>query len=332
MAGGAGIATSPAPLAAVADAALTDDAVAGQAAGAAAAASPDLAELWQQILAGLELPSTRMLLSQQAQLVRLDDHRAVVRVAGTWMAMVQSRVSLLEGAVARALGSPRQLLLEGASEARAGATALAPPPMPIRPAPVAARPQPPLHHPGTAGPSSPAAPSVTTLPVSPDQSGTAAAAIDSTHRHAPATDAAKPVSTPTGSALPASALGVSAPPVSAPPASAPGASAAIHPSGLASLASEVQAQHPALSAPAASSPGDPLAANASPPAKPASSAAQPRTPAQPAASAVAPAGALNQALGFPSPIDEKAKRLADFFNGEVVELNDSSSAEQNEAA
>ncbi|AFY29407.1 DNA polymerase III subunit gamma/tau [Cyanobium gracile] len=81
-------------------------------------AGEDLAELWQQILAGLELPSTRMLLSQQAQLLRLDGRRAVVRVAGTWMAMVQSRLPLLEKAVATALGSPRQLTLEaGASEA-----------------------------------------------------------------------------------------------------------------------------------------------------------------------------------------------------------------------
>lgn len=73
----------------------------------------NLAELWQQILAGLELPSTRMLLSQQAQLVRLDERRAVVRVAVPWMAMVQSRLPLLEKAVASALGSPRQLMLEG---------------------------------------------------------------------------------------------------------------------------------------------------------------------------------------------------------------------------
>ena len=73
---------------------------------------PNLAELWQQILAGLELPSTRMLLSQQAQLVRLDQQRAVVQVAGNWMAMVQGRQALLEQAIASALGSPRQLVLE----------------------------------------------------------------------------------------------------------------------------------------------------------------------------------------------------------------------------
>ncbi len=51
----------------------------------APAASTNLPELWQQILGSLELPSTRMLLSQQAQLVRLDANRAVVQVAGNWM-------------------------------------------------------------------------------------------------------------------------------------------------------------------------------------------------------------------------------------------------------
>jgi len=74
--------------------------------------SQNLGELWQQILAGLELPSTRMLLSQQAHLHRLDERRAVVRVSGNWIAMVQSRLPLLEGAMAKALGSPRQVSLE----------------------------------------------------------------------------------------------------------------------------------------------------------------------------------------------------------------------------
>jgi DNA polymerase-3 subunit gamma/tau len=68
-----------------------------------------------------------MLLSQQAQLVRLDERRAVVQVAGNWMAMVQSRLSLLEAAMAKALGSPRQLVLEGGGEHTAPASAAAPP-------------------------------------------------------------------------------------------------------------------------------------------------------------------------------------------------------------
>ena len=79
--------------------------------------STNLPELWQQILGSLELPSTRMLLSQQAQLVRLDANRAVVQVAGNWMGMVQSRSSLLEQAVAKALGGSRQLIIEASTSA-----------------------------------------------------------------------------------------------------------------------------------------------------------------------------------------------------------------------
>jgi DNA polymerase-3 subunit gamma/tau len=77
-----------------------------------------------------------MLLSQQAQLVRLDANRAVVQVAGNWMGMVQSRASLLEQAVATALGGSRQLVLEASNNAM-------PPPMatpPIATAPIAKAP------------------------------------------------------------------------------------------------------------------------------------------------------------------------------------------------
>ena len=88
----------------------------------------NLPELWQQILGSLELPSTRMLLSQQAQLVRLDANRAVVQVAGNWMGMVQSRASLLEQAVGKALGGSRQLIIEAS-------TGVMPPPA-APPAPV----------------------------------------------------------------------------------------------------------------------------------------------------------------------------------------------------
>ena len=82
-----------------------------------ATSGTNLPELWQQILGSLELPSTRMLLSQQAQLVRLDANRAVVQVAGNWMGMVQSRASLLEQAVAKALGGSRQLIIEASANA-----------------------------------------------------------------------------------------------------------------------------------------------------------------------------------------------------------------------
>jgi DNA polymerase-3 subunit gamma/tau len=176
------------------------------AANAGARSETNLGELWQQILAGLELPSTRMLLSQQAQLVRLDERRAVVTVAGNWMAMVQSRLPLLEKAMASALGSPRQLVLEGGGEMPAQ-----PPKAPV-PAPAS-----------------------------------------------PARTAAAPVPTP-------------APPAPAPPSSAP-----------------APAQVPA--------------------------------PAQaPAPTPIASRGPAS-ALASSAPLDEKAKRLADFFNGEVIEMD-----------
>jgi DNA polymerase-3 subunit gamma/tau len=168
-------------------------------------AGPDLAELWQQILAGLELPSTRMLLSQQAQLVRLDERRAVVRVSGTWMAMVQSRLPLLEKAGASALGGSRQLQLESGGDPPTGERASAVVPLePVIPAPTIA-----ADSPATPAPAVPAPP-------------------------------------------PAAAPPAPSPPAAAPPAPSP-------------------------------------AAVASPP---------------PAA---------------PSPLEERARRLADFFNGEVID-------------
>ncbi|WP_320666764.1 DNA polymerase III subunit gamma/tau [Prochlorococcus sp. MIT 1307] len=72
----------------------------------------NLTELWQQILGSLELPSTRMLLSQQAKLVRLTNKKAFIQVSTNWMGMVQSRLSLLEQAIQTTLGSPRELMLE----------------------------------------------------------------------------------------------------------------------------------------------------------------------------------------------------------------------------
>jgi DNA polymerase III subunit gamma/tau len=114
-------AATPSPAAVPAPAAVAPPQPMASAVAAAAPSSPapdatDLPELWARILASLELPSTRMLLSQQARLVRLDDHRAVVQVASTWMAMVQTRQALVEQAISRALGGSRQLTLEAAGE------------------------------------------------------------------------------------------------------------------------------------------------------------------------------------------------------------------------
>jgi DNA polymerase-3 subunit gamma/tau len=186
------------------------------AAATANPAGPDLTELWQQILAGLELPSTRMLLSQQAVLARLDQQRAVIQVAGNWMAMVQSRLPLLEKAVSAALGSPRQVMLEAGG---------APPPVsasPERPAPI----------PSAAAP-------MAGMPAAPSPASQATAA-------APA--AAAP------------------PPAQAPPA-------------------------------------------------------EPAKPEDSPAAAVATIKPAMQPPAQPALIDDQAKRLAEFFNGEVVQLD-----------
>ena len=172
----------------------------------AAATTPapgeDLGELWQQILASLELPSTRMLLSQQARLMRIDSHRAVVQVSGNWMGMVQSRATLLEKAIATAMGGNRQLVLEnhgGAAPMAAmpnpTASTTAPPPAPAPsnsvqlPSPPpsaavvpnnAASPAPTSATASAQPPQATAAPSVATSQAAPVQTGTAAVSAQST--------------------------------------------------------------------------------------------------------------------------------------------------------
>ena len=162
-------APDPAPVAAAPPVAAPAPEPAAPAAPAPSGEAPDLAALWQQILAGLELPSTRMLLSQQASLARLDSQRAVVQVAGNWTAMVQSRLPLLEKAVASALGSPRQVVLE-AGNAPAPAAPIAAPaatPAPAEP-PAASAPAPaPVQAPAPTAVSAPpaAAPATPSPPV-----------------------------------------------------------------------------------------------------------------------------------------------------------------------
>ena len=141
--------------------------------------APDLAALWQQILAGLELPSTRMLLSQQASLARLDSQRAVVQVAGNWTAMVQSRLPLLEKAVASALGSPRQVVLEAGSAPAPAAPIAAPAatPAPAEP-PAASAPAPaPVQAPAPTAVSAP--PAAAPAPPSPPVPAQTAPAVPS---------------------------------------------------------------------------------------------------------------------------------------------------------
>ena len=76
--------------------------------------SPEKVDLdyhWKQIIGKIELPSTRMILLQQAKLLQLDSDRALVGVNEQWLTMVQVRLSLLEKAIAITLGSRKVTLI-----------------------------------------------------------------------------------------------------------------------------------------------------------------------------------------------------------------------------
>jgi len=74
---------------------------------------PDpLAVIWRRALRALQLPSIRMLLSQQAQLLALepspssDDLLARVAAPANWLAMVAARITPLAEALTAATGQP----------------------------------------------------------------------------------------------------------------------------------------------------------------------------------------------------------------------------------
>ncbi len=272
-----------------------------------------LPELWQQILAGLELPSTRMLLSQQAQLVRLDDQRAVVRVAGNWMAMVQSRLPLLQNAMARAFGGQRQLVLEGGEG------------LASHRAPVAA---PPSHAgsfssaglssnagltsnaglPGNALVNSPAGAAgnagnavAPAIAVAPANAGAPGNAVSPVNAVAPAISVASGTAGQPGAAAADSAPGGRAGAYQASPAQVPLQSPPLSSSAAAlhQVASEARVPAPVASAPAGLAMAEPVSVPA----------ASPQTP-------------VLAGVGRPEAIQEKAQRLAEFFNGEVISLDD----------
>ena len=76
-----------------------------------------LEAIWRRTLQALELPSTRMLLAQQARLEAFRPNRwgdlvAVVMVAPDWLPMVRSREALVISALVAAVGRPVCLVLE----------------------------------------------------------------------------------------------------------------------------------------------------------------------------------------------------------------------------
>ena len=71
----------------------------------------NLDTIWKNVIAMLELPSTKMLLSQQAKLINLNSDLAEIAISEKWINMIQSRKSLIEDAFYKARGSSTKVIL-----------------------------------------------------------------------------------------------------------------------------------------------------------------------------------------------------------------------------
>ena len=71
----------------------------------------NLDQIWKKVIAMLELPSTKMLLSQQAKLINLNSDSAEIAISEKWINMIQSRKNLIEDAFYKARGSSTKVLL-----------------------------------------------------------------------------------------------------------------------------------------------------------------------------------------------------------------------------
>ena len=71
--------------------------------------SDGLKEKWELILSKLELPSTRMLLSQQAELESIDSNEVLIALSPNWENMIKSRTLIIENAVKKVFGNEIKL-------------------------------------------------------------------------------------------------------------------------------------------------------------------------------------------------------------------------------
>ncbi len=68
-----------------------------------------LKEKWELILSKLELPSTRMLLSQQAELESFDSDEVLIALSPNWDNMIKSRKLIIENAIKKVFGDKVKL-------------------------------------------------------------------------------------------------------------------------------------------------------------------------------------------------------------------------------
>ncbi len=68
-----------------------------------------LKEKWELILSKLELPSTKMLLSQQAELASIDSNEVLIALSPNWENMIKSRKVIIENAIKKVFGDEVKL-------------------------------------------------------------------------------------------------------------------------------------------------------------------------------------------------------------------------------
>ncbi len=68
-----------------------------------------LKEKWELILSKLELPSTKMLLSQQAELASIDSNEVLIALSPNWENMIKSRKVIIENAIKKIFGDKVKL-------------------------------------------------------------------------------------------------------------------------------------------------------------------------------------------------------------------------------
>ena len=71
----------------------------------------NLDDIWKKVIAMLELPSTKMLLSQQAKLISINSDSAEIAISEKWINMIQSRKNLIEDAFYKARGFKTKVIL-----------------------------------------------------------------------------------------------------------------------------------------------------------------------------------------------------------------------------
>ena len=69
-----------------------------------------LDDIWAKVIAMLELPSTKMLLSQQAKLININSDSAEIAISEKWINMIQSRKNLIEDAFYKARGTSTKII------------------------------------------------------------------------------------------------------------------------------------------------------------------------------------------------------------------------------